>query len=139
MGPCFPFVLRRAHPVPLSLWRMGTVEAMAPYLQAFSELLPPTQQVRNPAFQEATPPPNGKSAQGTKARPPSLQAACEPRHKGSRLSRGSFQSLNSPLPTPQGFIFTSRDTANRDSRKAFQVLFFCVCFFLGPTFTGFSS
>lgn len=110
---------------------MGTVEAMARYLQAFSELLPPTQQVRNPAFQEATPPPNGKSAQGAKARPPSLQAACEPRHKGSRLSRGSFQSLSSPLPTPQGFIFTSRDHGQQGQQESLPgpTCFFVFCFF----------
>ena len=102
---------------------------MAPYLRAFSELLPPTPQVRNPAFQEATPPPNGKSAQGTKARPPSLQAACETRHKASRLPRGSFQSLNSPLPTPQGFIFTWRDHSQQGQQETFQVLTVFVCFF----------
>lgn len=115
-------------PHPLSLgwgggWG-GAVEAMAQYLRhsPSSGTAPPhTQQARKPAFQEAIPS-NEKSAKGTEARPPSLQATCEPRHKGSRLSRGSLQSPNSPLPTPRDSFSPRGITANRDSREAFQVL-----------------
>ena len=127
----FPFVLRRAHPTPAQPLGVATVEAMAQYLQAFSEhsgAAPPTHSTsQKPPFQEAIPL-NEKSAEGTKERPLSLQTTCQLRHRGSRLSRGSLQSPNSPLPTPQGFIFTWRDHTQQGQQESLP----------GPTFRGFS-